>query len=75
MAIVKVKPRLSEILAIRKMTQLQLAELAKIPQGSISRFDYQESHNDNHKFSIAHALGLNVEDLFRVIESPENEEK
>lgn len=71
MPVVKVKPRLSKILAIRKMTQSQLAELAQIPQGSVSRFDRQESHNDDHKFSIAHVLGLNVEDLFEVIESPD----
>jgi transcriptional regulator with XRE-family HTH domain len=64
MAIIQAVPRLKGILQERGMTQEQLAELADIPQGSISRFDNNQSHKADHLFSIAHALGVKVEDLF-----------
>lgn len=43
--------------------------MSGILQGLISRFDKGERHDDNHLFSIAKALGVSIEDLFKVIES------
>lgn len=70
MTLIQVKPRLMDILKMRQMTQMKLSELSKVPQGSISRFDSRKNHDANHVFSIAHALNLNVEDLFEIIEEP-----
>lgn len=64
---ITVKPRLGAILKERNMTQMQLAELSGVPQGSISRFDKNDRHVDAHIFAIAKALDVNVEDLFEVI--------
>jgi len=64
-----VKPRLGEILDERNMTQTQLSTLSGVPQGSISRFDKNSRHEDEHVFRIARALGIRVEDLFNVRES------
>ncbi len=61
-----VKPRLSEILKERGITQSQLAQQANIPQGSISRFDKNERHSDAHLFAISRALGVSIEELFEV---------
>lgn len=60
----KVTPRLTEILKEKNITQLQLAEMTGIPQGTISRFDRNERHVDWHLFAIASALNVNVPDLF-----------
>lgn len=61
-----VSPRLSELLAERGLTQTQLSVLSGVPQGSISRFDKNTRHEAAHLFAIAHALNVNVEDLFNV---------
>jgi transcriptional regulator with XRE-family HTH domain len=61
-----VKPRLLSILKERGITQTQLSDMSGVPQGSISRFDRNESHVDAHVFAIAKALDVNVEDMFEV---------
>ncbi|WP_090670825.1 helix-turn-helix domain-containing protein [Paenibacillus tianmuensis] len=65
---IKVIPCLNEILKEKKMTQMELSALSGVPQGSISRFDKNKSHDDSHLFAIARALGLNVEQLFKIEE-------
>lgn len=61
-----VKPRLGKILKERKLTQSQLAELANIPQSSISRFDKNEQHRDIHLIAISRALKISIDELFEV---------
>ncbi len=62
----KVKPRLKDVLTEKGLTQSQLSEISGVPQGSISRFDKNEKHMDWHLFSIARALDVPVEYLFTV---------
>lgn len=62
----KVKPRLNKILKERGLTQLKLAELSGVPQGSISRFDKNSRHEAAHLFAIARALDVKIEELFEV---------
>ncbi len=69
--ILTVKPRLKEVLKEKGLTQLQLAELSGVPQGSISRFDRNEKHQDWHVFAIARALQVSVEYLFEVSDQSE----
>lgn len=64
----EVKPKLSEILKERNMTQRELSDLTGIPQGSISRFDKNDRVVVRHLFLIARALDISVEDLFIVRE-------
>lgn len=66
-----VKPRLSEILKERGLTQTQLSEMTGIPQGSLSRFDKNNRHDSTHLISIARALEINIEDLFHITENEE----
>lgn len=66
-----VRPRLSEIIKERNLTQMQLAEMSGVPQGSISRFDKNERHVDWHVFAIAKALGLSIEELFVISDASE----
>ncbi|MGH1257498.1 MULTISPECIES: helix-turn-helix domain-containing protein [Bacillus] len=61
-----VRPRLSEILKERQLTQSQLAELANIPQSSISRFDKNEQHRDLHLVAISRALKISIDELFQI---------
>lgn len=63
---IKVRPRLNEILKERGLTQTELAQMAGIPQASVSRFDRNSQRKDEHLFAIAYALNLKVEDLFEV---------
>lgn len=63
---ITVKPRLLSILKERGITQMHLSEMSGVPQGSISRFDRNESHTDWHLFAIARALDMRPEDLFEV---------
>lgn len=63
-----VKARLSEILKERKMTQLQLSKMTGISAASISRFDKNEQHRDEHIILIMKALDIKYEDLFEVVE-------
>lgn len=62
----QVTPRLMEILKEKGITQMQLADMSDVPQGSISRFDKNERHVDWHVFAIAKALEVPIESLFRV---------
>ena len=63
---VTVMPRLAAILKERGITQTQLSQMSGVPQGSISRFDKNNRHEDAHLFAIARALGVSVEELFSV---------
>ncbi|MCU6709426.1 helix-turn-helix domain-containing protein [Paenibacillus sp. J5C_2022] len=62
----EVKPRLTEILKQRGITQSKLSEMTGVPQSAISRFDRNTQHSDVHVFAIAKALGVNVEELFEI---------
>lgn len=62
----KVRPRLKELMKEKGITQAVLSEMTGIPQPSISRFDRNIQHLDWHVFSIAKALEVSVEDLFKV---------
>lgn len=64
----KITPRLNEILKERKMTQIELSQLTGIPQGTISRFDRNKQHYDEHLILISKALGISIEDLFHIEE-------
>lgn len=66
-----VTPRLGAILKERGLTQTELSSMSGVPQGSISRFDKNNRHEDAHLFAIARALGISVEDLFTVGEAPD----
>lgn len=63
---IAVTPRLMEVLKEKGITQMQLADMSGVPQGSISRFDKNERHVDWHVFAIARALDVSIESLFRV---------
>lgn len=64
---VDVRPRLGEILKERGLTQVQIAEMSGVPQGSISRFDKNNRHEAAHLFALKAALGLaSVDELFEV---------
>lgn len=65
-----VTPCLMLRLKERKLTQLQLQELSGVTQASISRFDSNKRHDDNHLFAISNALNLRIEDLFIVERVP-----
>lgn len=67
----KVKPILMRILKDRGMTQMELSELSGVPQGTISRFDKNDRFQILHLFNISMALGVNIEDLFEVINENE----
>ena len=64
--LITVRPRLKAVLKEKGITQMQLAELSGVPQGSISRFDRNEKHQDWHVFAIAKALDVAVDELFEV---------
>jgi transcriptional regulator with XRE-family HTH domain len=64
-------PILKQIIVERQkidpeFNQRKLAELSKVPQAAISRFDRQERFDINNLFSIASALDLKIDDLFKV---------
>ena len=61
---VRVVPRLNKLLKEKGWTQMKLSEESGVPQGSISRFDKNNRHDDSIVFSIARALDVSVEDLF-----------
>lgn len=61
-----IKPRLMDILREKGMTQIELSDITGIPQGSISRFDKNEFFKAHHLFVLSRALGVNIEDLFRI---------
>jgi transcriptional regulator with XRE-family HTH domain len=67
----KVVPKLTNILKERKITQMQFAEMTGLHQTTISRFDRNKQHTDEHVFIIAKKLNLHIEDLFDVIEVEE----
>ncbi|MGJ3545049.1 helix-turn-helix domain-containing protein [Bacillus subtilis] len=67
-------PRLHAVMKAKGWTQARLAEASGVTQGSISRFDKNSRHEDWHVFSIAKALGVEVEELFEVKETEEDAE-
>ncbi|WP_418041109.1 helix-turn-helix domain-containing protein [Paenibacillus xylanilyticus] len=67
-----VTPRLGEILKERGLTQTWLSAESGVPQGSISRFDKNNRHEDAHVFAIARALNVAVEELFNITEIDES---
>ncbi|MES1036684.1 helix-turn-helix transcriptional regulator [Bacillus pumilus] len=68
MKMLNIKPRLRELLKERGLTQGQLSEMTGVAQASISRFDKNEQHLDWHLFSIAKALDISIEALFKIEE-------
>ncbi|MGC8230260.1 helix-turn-helix domain-containing protein [Pseudobacillus badius] len=66
-----VKPKLNSILKNRGITQMKLAEMSGVSQGSISQFDKNNRHETAHLFTISRALNLPIEDLFEVMENEE----
>jgi putative transcriptional regulator len=71
---VKVTPKLNQIRKERGLSQIELAELSKVNQPFISKFDSNENFNANNVFSIARALGVSVEELFIIEEIPDSSE-
>ncbi|WP_255906721.1 helix-turn-helix domain-containing protein [Priestia aryabhattai] len=65
---IKVRPRLKELMKEKGITQTVLSDMTGIPQPSISRFDRNIQHLDWHMFTIAKALEVSVEDLFEIEE-------
>lgn len=70
----KVTPRLIAVMKEKGWTQARLAEASGVTQGSISRFDKNTRHEDWHVFSIAKALGVEVDELFEIEETEEGAE-
>ncbi|MET3828606.1 transcriptional regulator with XRE-family HTH domain [Paenibacillus sp. DS2363] len=69
---INVKPNLMPLLKEKGITQQQLSDMTGIPQGSLSRFDRNSRHESTHLFTIARALGVGVEDLFKEQEQEED---
>jgi transcriptional regulator with XRE-family HTH domain len=65
---VSVKPNLMSLLKEKGITQMELSKMSGVPQGSISRFDKNTRHDDEHLFSISKALGVPIDKLFVVEE-------
>ncbi|MFD0715299.1 helix-turn-helix domain-containing protein [Paenibacillus sp. GCM10027626] len=65
-AIIKVTPRLSEILKERGLTQMWLSQETGVPQGSLSRFDKNDRHVDVHVVAIMTALNITYDELFAI---------
>lgn len=65
---VNVRPNLMPLLKEKGITQMELSKLSGVPQGSISRFDKNTRHEDEHVFSIADALGVTIDKLFIRVE-------
>lgn len=61
------KGKLNKIREERRITQLQLADAAGVPQPYISRFDKSEQHNIKNLFAVANALNLKIDDLFEKV--------
>lgn len=68
MTIDNVKPKLGKILKECGITQMELAHMSGVTQGSISRFDQNSRHQASHLFSVASVLNLKIEDLFECTE-------
>ncbi|WP_432339382.1 helix-turn-helix domain-containing protein [Bacillus tequilensis] len=66
-------PRLNAVMKAKGWTQVRLSEASGVPQGSISRFDKNSRHEDWHVFSIAKALGVEVDELFEIEEATEED--
>lgn len=64
--IIEYEPRLAEILKERGMTQQEFAEMIGLPQPNISRFDRATQHKDAYELLISHALGIKINDLYKV---------
>lgn len=63
-----IQPRLKELMQEKGLNQSSLSELSGVPQGTISRFDKNTRHEARHLFFISKALGVKIEELFKVIE-------
>lgn len=66
-----VKSRLNKILDERKMSQLELAKMTGIGTSSISRFDKNNQHRDEHIVVIMKVLNIKYDELFEIIEVEE----
>ena len=62
----QVIPRLNKILKSRGITQTQLSMETGIPQGTISKFDKNKQHLDEHLVTISKVLDIPIEDLFEI---------
>lgn len=63
-----VRPNLMPLLKEKGITQMELSKMSGVPQGSISRFDKNFRHDDDHVFSIAESLGVTMDKLFVKVE-------
>lgn len=70
-----IKPRLTKLRQERGITQTQLSEMTGVPQGSISRFDSNNRHEDAHVFAIMRALNVTYDELFEIIPLSEQREE
>lgn len=61
-----VQPRLREVIKKANISQKELSGRTGISPSVLSRFDSQTSHKDEHVFLIVKALGITVEELFKV---------
>ncbi|QWU13382.1 DNA-binding transcriptional regulator, XRE-family HTH domain [Paenibacillus sophorae] len=67
----KVTPRLNELLEEKGYSQAAFAKKYGFAQKTINSFDGNKQHRTVLLFGVARALGLNVEDLFLVEEIPD----
>ncbi|WP_332237229.1 helix-turn-helix domain-containing protein [Sporolactobacillus sp. KGMB 08714] len=63
---VNVQPCLREAMADAHISQKELSGRTGISASSLSRFDSQSSHKDDHLFLIAEALSIPVTALFKI---------
>lgn len=70
----KVTPRLGELLKEKGYTsQSSFCNEHNFPQKTINSFDKSVQHKSVNLFAIARALNVNVEELFKVEEIPDEE--
>ncbi|MBG9763059.1 transcriptional regulator [Paenibacillus polymyxa] len=70
----KVTPRLGEVLKEKGYTsQLSFCNEHGINQRAVNSFDKSVQHKSVNLFAIARALNVNVEELFKVEEVPDEE--
>lgn len=64
-----VTPKLNQILKEKNMTQTELSIITGIGQGTLSRFDKNSQHKDEHLVCITRALNLKcIDELFDIEE-------
>ncbi|MEK4433008.1 XRE family transcriptional regulator [Paenibacillus sp. FSL M7-0802] len=70
----KVTPRLGEVLKEKGYTsQLSFCNEHGINQRAVNSFDKSVQHKSTTLFTIARALGVNVEELFTIEEIPDEQ--